>query len=59
VTALFRAGEIYEMLQQYREAMTMYKRVMTANSDNQRGRFAAERLRYLKAKLEESQRQGG
>ncbi len=59
VTALFRAGEIYETLQQYREAMTMYKHVMTANSDNQRGRFAAERLRYLKAKLEQSQRQGG
>ena len=50
-TALFRAGEIYEQLQQYAKAIGMYQRVATADPDNPQGRFAAERVKYLKAKI--------
>lgn len=50
LTALFRAGEIYEQRQQYAEAIKMYQRVAAADPDNPRGRYAAQRVRRLKTK---------
>ena len=51
LTALFRAGEIYEKRQQYAEAIKMYQRVAAAEPEHPRGRYAAERARHLKTKL--------
>jgi TolA-binding protein len=51
LTALFRAAEIYEAQQQYQKAIGMYQQVVTANPNDQQGRLAAERVKFLKAKL--------
>jgi tetratricopeptide (TPR) repeat protein len=51
LTALFRSGEIYEALQQYQKALGMYQRVATTDPNDRQGRFAAERVKYLKDKL--------
>lgn len=51
LTALFRAGEIYEQRQQYAEAIKMYQRVATVDPEHPRGRYAAERAQRLKQKL--------
>lgn len=59
VTALFRTGEIYETLQQYDKAITMYKRVVAVGPNDKHGRYAAERVRVLTAKSAPPQRQGG
>ena len=58
VTALFRAGEIYETLQQYDKAIKMYKRVVAVGPNDKHGRYAAERVRVLTAKSAPPQRQG-
>jgi TolA-binding protein len=50
LTAMFRAGEIYETLQQYHKAIDMYQRVAAANPHDRQGRYAAERVKLLKAK---------
>jgi tetratricopeptide (TPR) repeat protein len=50
LTALFRAGEIYEE-QQYQKAMGMYQQVLTANPNDHQGHLAAERVKFLKVKL--------
>jgi tetratricopeptide (TPR) repeat protein len=47
LTALFRAAELYEALQQYADAISLYRKVVAANPADQRGRFAAERIRAL------------
>ena len=47
LTALFRAAELYEALQQYADAISLYQKVVAANPADQRGRFAAERIRVL------------
>ena len=47
VTALFRAAELYEALQQYADAIGLYRQVVAANPADERGRFAAERIRVL------------
>ena len=47
LTALFRAAELYEALQQYTDAIGLYRKVVAANPTDQRGRFAAERIRVL------------
>ena len=47
LTALFRAAELYEALQQYADAIRLYRKVVAANPSDQRGRFAAERIRVL------------
>jgi len=59
LTALFRAGEIYEQQQQYSEAIGLYQQVVTAVPDNPRGRYAAERIKHLKAKMAELAKQQG
>jgi TolA-binding protein len=51
LTALFRAGAIYEGQQQYQKAISMYQQVATSNPQDQQGRLAAERVKFLKAKL--------
>ncbi|MGQ4807486.1 Cell division coordinator CpoB [Candidatus Entotheonellaceae bacterium PAL068K] len=58
-TALFRAGETDEALHRYDEAIGMYRRVAATNPENRRGRFAAERVKYLKAKMAKSEAQQG
>ena len=57
--ALFRAGEIYEALQQYQQAIRMYQQVVTADPHDKQGRLAAERLKYLKAKITKTSAQEG
>jgi TolA-binding protein len=47
LTALFRAAELYEALQQYADAISLYRKVVAVNPADQRGRFAAERIRVL------------
>jgi TolA-binding protein len=47
LTALFRAAELYEALQQYANAISLYRKVVAANPADPRGRFAAERIRVL------------
>ena len=47
LTALFRAAELYETLQQYTDAIGLYRQVVAANPSGERGRFAAERIRVL------------
>jgi tetratricopeptide (TPR) repeat protein len=59
LTALLRAGEIYEALQQYPQAITMYQRVATADPHDKQGRMAAERVKYLKAKMTKTSAQKG
>ncbi len=59
LTALFRAGEIYEALQQYPQAIAMYQRVATADPHDKQGRMAAERVKYLKAKIAKTSAQEG
>jgi tetratricopeptide (TPR) repeat protein len=55
LTALFRAGEIYEQRQQYAEAIKMYQRVAAADPDHPRGRYAAKRAQRLKTKPADAQ----
>jgi TolA-binding protein len=59
LTALFRAGEIYEQQQQYSKAIGLYQQVASAAPDNPRGRYAAERIKHLKAKMAEIAKQQG
>ncbi|MCZ6873437.1 MAG: tetratricopeptide repeat protein [bacterium] len=60
LTALFRAGEIYERQQQYTKAIGLYQQVVaTAASDHPRGRYAAERIKHLKAKMAAIAKQQG
>jgi tetratricopeptide (TPR) repeat protein len=59
LTALFRAGEIYEALQQYPQAIRMYQQVATADPHDKQGRVAAERVKYLKAKVAKTSAQEG
>jgi tetratricopeptide (TPR) repeat protein len=47
LTALFRAAELYEVLQQYPDTISLYRKVVAANPADQRGHFAAERIRAL------------
>jgi tetratricopeptide (TPR) repeat protein len=58
-TALFRAGEIYEALQQYAQAIVMYQRVAMADAHDKQGRMAADRVKYLKAKIAKTSAQEG
>ena len=51
ITALFRAGELYEQGEQYDQAMTMYQRVQQADPTSAKGRFAAEKIRTLQARI--------
>ena len=51
ITALFRAGELYEQGEQYDQAITMYQRVQTADPTSAKGRFAAEKIRTLQTRL--------
>jgi tetratricopeptide (TPR) repeat protein len=59
LTALFRAGEIYEALQQYPQAIRMYQQVATADPHDKQGRTAAERVKYLKARMAKISAQEG
>jgi TolA-binding protein len=59
LTALFRIGEIYEALQQYPQAIRMYQQVATAEPHDKQGRMAAERIKYLKAKVAKTSAQEG
>jgi TolA-binding protein len=59
LTALLRAGEIYEALQQYPQAIAMYQRVATVDPYDTQGRMAAERVKHLKAKIAKMSAQEG
>jgi tetratricopeptide (TPR) repeat protein len=59
LTALLRAGEIYETRQQYTQAIHMYQQVATADPHDKRGRVAAERVKYLRAKIAKTSAQEG
>jgi TolA-binding protein len=59
LTALLRAGEIHEALQQYPQAIGMYQRVVAADPHDKQGRMAAERVKYLKAKIAKTSAQEG
>jgi TolA-binding protein len=59
LTALFRAGEIYEALQQYAQAIAMFQRVATVDPHDKQGRIAAERVKYLKARILKTSAQEG
>jgi tetratricopeptide (TPR) repeat protein len=59
LTALLRAGEIYESLQRYPQAIAMYQRVVTVDPQDKQGRMAAERVKHLKAKIAKISAQEG